>query len=135
MSSWLNVASATLLAVRTHGVKRTLKQVLTIDQPRVGRLVGVDALGNEYYENREDLVGRDRWVIYDKWNYDPSQVPPEWHQWLHRFTDDIPTPETIPKPDYTSKHLEHMTGTTAAFKTYRTVKPKITNWEPTVKAR
>jgi NADH:ubiquinone oxidoreductase subunit len=25
------------------------------DQPRVGKLVGTDEFGNEYYENREDI--------------------------------------------------------------------------------
>ena len=43
------------MAYRTHGLARTLKQLLTLSQPRVGTLVGVDAHGNEYYENRQDI--------------------------------------------------------------------------------
>lgn len=44
--------------------------------------VGKDSHRNEYYENRADYHGRDRWVLYNKWNFDASQVPPEWHQWV-----------------------------------------------------
>ncbi|KAJ3106818.1 NADH dehydrogenase 1 alpha subcomplex subunit 12 ndufa12/DAP13 [Phlyctochytrium planicorne] len=117
-----------LSAVRAHGLKRTFKQLLTLDQPKVGALVGVDVHGNEYYENRNDIVGRDRWVLFSKWNYDSTQVPPEWHQWLHKTTDDIPSDKTVPVPFYTPPHQEFYTGTRAAFKTYSTVKPKIEEW-------
>ncbi|KAI8621640.1 NADH ubiquinone oxidoreductase subunit NDUFA12-domain-containing protein [Chytriomyces sp. MP71] len=130
MSSWNNVALATLQAVRAHGLFKTFKQIVTLDTPKVGTLVGKDQFGNEYYENRKDVMGRDRWVIYDKWNYDASQVPPEWHQWLSRFTDDIPTEQTVPKAFYVTTHTENYTGSTGAFKTYSTVKPKIAEWEP-----
>ena len=34
------------------------------------------------------FVGRHRWVEYAKKDrYDTSQVPPEWHGWLHCITD------------------------------------------------
>lgn len=34
------------------------------------------------------LVGRHRWVEYaSKDRYNASQVPPEWHGWLHYITD------------------------------------------------
>ena len=34
------------------------------------------------------FVGRHRWVEYAKKDrYDASQVPPEWHGWLHCITD------------------------------------------------
>ncbi|KAI9329256.1 NADH ubiquinone oxidoreductase subunit NDUFA12-domain-containing protein [Obelidium mucronatum] len=130
MSSWNNLITATLQAVKAHGVKRTFWQILTVDTPKVGTLVGKDQFGNEYYENRQDMMGRDRWVLYDKWNYDATQVPPEWHQWLSRFTDDIPSEKTIPKPFYTTTSVENFTGSSGAFKTYSTVKPKISAWEP-----
>lgn len=33
-------------------------------------------------------VGRHRWVEYaEKGRYNASQVPPEWHGWLHHITD------------------------------------------------
>lgn len=34
------------------------------------------------------FVGRHRWVEYaSKDRYNASQVPPEWHGWLHFITD------------------------------------------------
>lgn len=36
------------------------------------------------------LVGRHRWVEYaDKGRYTATQVPSEWHGWLHFMTDHI----------------------------------------------
>lgn len=32
-----------------------------------------------YYENKEYLYGRDRWVDYAARDFDASQVPPEWY--------------------------------------------------------
>ncbi|KAJ3195992.1 hypothetical protein HK101_010408 [Irineochytrium annulatum] len=124
-----------LKAIRAHGLKNTFKQYAIMDQPRVGKLVGKDQFGNEYYENRDDIVVRDRWVMYKRWNYDPTQVPPEWHQWLHRITDDVPNETTVPIPAYTPPYQELLTGTSSAFKTYSTVKPKVQAWEPQVKER
>ncbi|KAF3683702.1 putative NADH dehydrogenase [ubiquinone] 1 alpha subcomplex subunit 12, partial [Capsicum annuum] len=52
-------------------------------------LVGVDKFGNKYYEKLGDTQsGRHRWVEYaQKDRYNASQVPPEWHGWLHYITD------------------------------------------------
>jgi len=52
-------------------------------------LVGVDKFGNKYYEKLHDTQhGRHRWVEYaEKDRYNASQVPPEWHGWLHHITD------------------------------------------------
>jgi hypothetical protein len=41
-------------AYREHGAKRMFKMMLTLSQPKVGKLVGKDSLGNEYYENRNE---------------------------------------------------------------------------------
>ncbi|CAI0556204.1 unnamed protein product [Linum tenue] len=52
-------------------------------------VVGVDKFGNKYYEKLGDTqYGRHRWVEYaEKGRYNASQVPPEWHGWLHFITD------------------------------------------------
>ncbi|XP_062201387.1 probable NADH dehydrogenase [ubiquinone] 1 alpha subcomplex subunit 12 [Phragmites australis] len=52
-------------------------------------LVGVDKFGNKYYEKLHDTqYGRHRWVEYaEKGRYNASQVPAEWHGWLHHITD------------------------------------------------
>ncbi|KAI8812740.1 NADH ubiquinone oxidoreductase subunit NDUFA12-domain-containing protein [Cladochytrium replicatum] len=128
-----NTVTATIAAVRAHGIKRVFWQYLTLDQAKYGKHVGTDQFGNEYYHNPEDLFGRDRWVLYHKWNYDGSQVPAEWNQWLTHTTDDLPG--ALPKALYQAEHVENVTGTRAAFKTYSTTKPKIDAWEPAVKDR
>ncbi|KAI9193521.1 NADH ubiquinone oxidoreductase subunit NDUFA12-domain-containing protein [Polychytrium aggregatum] len=137
MSSWKNTLFQTIDAIKAHGWKRVVWQYNTIDQAKAGTFVGKDYLGNEYYENKNDVVVRDRWVLFSRWNSDASQVPPEWHQWLHRMTDDIPTEKTLPKPAKYNPpaHIENLTGTTAAFKTYSTTVPKISGWTPSVKPR
>ncbi|KAI8914402.1 NADH ubiquinone oxidoreductase subunit NDUFA12-domain-containing protein [Gorgonomyces haynaldii] len=135
MSTWKNYVFATLDSVRAKGLKKTFKEIVTLDQPRTGALIGVDVHGNEYYENRKDISNRDRWVIYNKWDYDGSQVPPQWHQWLHKISDDVPTDKTVPTPFYEPAHFENMTGTRGAFKTYNTVAQKLHQWEPKVKER
>ncbi|KAJ3085790.1 Nucleosomal histone H3-Lys79 methylase [Quaeritorhiza haematococci] len=95
----------------------------------------------EYYFGQDCVSwmneGRGRWVLYKKWNFDGTQVPPEWHQWLHRVTDDAPanTPEKFVYPKFSPEHVEHLTGTTAAYKVYSTTRPKMEAWEPAVKPR
>lgn len=47
------------------------------------------------------FMGRNRWVEYAdkvKMDYDGSQIPAEWHGWMH-YTTDIP-PTTAPPPVY-----------------------------------
>jgi len=59
-----------------------------------GRLVGRDADGRPYYQERRASGPGPRrvrrWVIY-KPGEDPSAVPAEWWNWLH-YADDAPLP-------------------------------------------
>ncbi|WRX35209.1 NADH dehydrogenase [ubiquinone] 1 alpha subcomplex subunit 12 - like 2 [Theobroma cacao] len=79
-------------------------------------LVGVDKFGNKYYEKLGDTqCGRHRWVEYAKKDrYDASQVPPEWHGWLHCITDhtgDEASPLLMLKPKrYGVEHKENLSG-------------------------
>ncbi|ONK71534.1 uncharacterized protein A4U43_C04F9630, partial [Asparagus officinalis] len=76
-------------------------------------LVGVDKFGNKYYEKLEDTqFGRHRWVEYaKKGRYDASQVPPEWHGWLHYMTDHTGDEVLLLKPSrYGLEHRENLTG-------------------------
>lgn len=75
------VFGAIALSIRAKGLRKTFRELVTLDQARAGLLRGVDSQGNEYYENRDDVANRDRWVNYAKWDYDASQIPPQWHQW------------------------------------------------------
>lgn len=80
-----------------------------------GREVGRDRFGNIYYEEREPRPGmrRRRWVIYAR-SVDASEVPPEWHAWLH-YTTDAPLPEEKRYP-WQQEHQPNLTGTPAAYR-------------------
>ncbi|XP_022756066.1 probable NADH dehydrogenase [ubiquinone] 1 alpha subcomplex subunit 12 [Durio zibethinus] len=76
-------------------------------------LVGVDKFGNKYYEKLGDTQsGRHRWVEYAKKDrYDASQVPPEWHGWLHCITDHTGDELLMLKPQrYGVEHKENLSG-------------------------
>ncbi len=83
-----------------------------------GRLVGQDAQGNRYYEEKQARTGmrQRRWVIYDG-EVEASRVPSEWHSWLH-YTTDVPLPET--RRAWQKPHLANLTGTPQAFKPGKT---------------
>ena len=53
-----------------------------------GELVGTDAEGNRYYQDKRMIAGRrrKRWVMYNG-VVEASRVPPDWHGWLHYTTD------------------------------------------------
>lgn len=65
-----------------------------------GRLIGKDADGRAYYQQRtgSGVSSRPekRWVIYRP-GEDPSAVPAEWWNWLH-YADDAPLPVSVRKP-------------------------------------
>ncbi len=80
-----------------------------------GRQVGADAMGNRYFEDRRPRSGmRDRrWVLYFG-QPEASDVPPEWHSWLHHTTD-VPLPELGRKP-WQLPHRPNATGTVASYR-------------------
>jgi NADH:ubiquinone oxidoreductase subunit len=80
-----------------------------------GRVVGRDAVGNTYYENkRKAASGRTRrWVVYAG-EAEATAVPPEWHSWMH-YTTDAPLPETGRKP-WQKPHLANATGTASSYR-------------------
>jgi len=82
-----NIAKGVML----WGPKHTLKKLMHMKEIRIGDCVGVDTIGNHYYENRQYQYGRHRWVEHAglPWYSDiePSNVPTEWYGWLHHMTD------------------------------------------------
>ncbi|CAG9318832.1 unnamed protein product [Blepharisma stoltei] len=119
----------------------------------VAKCVGQDSYGNRYYEDfhgddcNESFVCQ-RWVEYadrhDMWQTG-RKVPAEWHAWLHRINDDVPSPDNsnYHHPIYKRKHLPNQSGLPGAtvplgdgrheyakqFQTY--IKSRIyTSWEP-----
>lgn len=104
--------------------------------------MGTDDLGNKYYETDvpEEIHMRTRWVEYNNWNPDMSQVEPGWHYWLGYGTNT--PPDRLPKDQAASRaypvtqpHQVNLTNTLGAFVTYNTAKPKCEAWAPEVKER
>uniref|UniRef100_A0A023FWM0 NADH dehydrogenase [ubiquinone] 1 alpha subcomplex subunit 12 n=1 Tax=Amblyomma parvum TaxID=251391 RepID=A0A023FWM0_AMBPA len=120
------------------GYIRSAFKLWRMDELRMGTLVGVDKLGNKYYEDNRFFFGRNRWVEYaDHYylNYDGSQVPAEWHGWLHYTTDLPPTKAPPLQYKWLAQHTENMSGTKDAYMPYSTVPPKIQPWVPPKTAR
>jgi NADH:ubiquinone oxidoreductase subunit len=80
-----------------------------------GRSVGTDAAGNVYYEERRPRADRRtrRWVAYAG-PPEGSDVPPEWHAWLH-YTTDAPLPAAGRRP-WQRPYVPNMTGTAAGYR-------------------
>jgi NADH:ubiquinone oxidoreductase subunit len=81
-----------------------------------GRQVGTDAAGNIYYADRRPRPGTGRvrrWVMYAG-APEASEVPPEWHAWLH-YTTDAPLPEG-PRLAWQKPHLPNETGTPLSYR-------------------
>ena len=81
-----------------------------------GRLVGTDAAGNIYYTDRRHPSGgarRRRWVAYAG-TPEASDVPCEWHAWLH-YTTDEPLPEGVRLP-WQKPHIPNETGTPLSYR-------------------
>lgn len=81
-----------------------------------GKAVGTDMYGNRYYQakrvNKFNARKR-RWVIYNGMA-EPSKVPPEWHNWLHYTTDNVP--EKAPKAyGWQKPHQPNLTGTKGRY--------------------
>jgi NADH:ubiquinone oxidoreductase subunit len=82
---------------------------------RMGNRVGVDELGNVYFESKKPVSGQvRRWVIYQGPN-DASRVPPAWFGWLHHQTDIVPDDLPTPKP-WVREPLPNLTGTGEAYR-------------------
>ncbi|XKL62940.1 hypothetical protein PGB90_005304 [Kerria lacca] len=121
------------------GPVNSLKKLTYYDDLKKGTLVGTDEFGNRYYNNNYYFFGRNRWVEYADhvgFNYDGSQVPPEWYGWLHYKTDYLPENDpTRPNYPWVLKPSENLTGTKAAYMCYSTTKPKIVVWTPQSKQK
>ena len=79
---------------------------------KYGVLVGNDGQGNKYYRAKK---GDRRWVIYNG-EIEASRVPPEWHAWLHKTVDELPTdapPEVRP---WEKEHQANLTGSAEAYR-------------------
>lgn len=78
---------------------------------RMGKRVGQDDQGNIYYQTAD---GQRRWVIYNGTS-EASCVPPEWHGWLHKTVDDVPSDTPVDRKPWQLAHQPNLTGTPAAY--------------------
>jgi NADH:ubiquinone oxidoreductase subunit len=82
-----------------------------------GREVGTDGAGNRYFEERKPNPARlrtRRWVLYANHGEDASEVPAEWHSWLH-YTTDAPLPDSARRP-WQKSHQPNYTGTALGYR-------------------
>lgn len=138
----------TLLNVWTNGLKRSGRQIATMNDTKRGTLVGIDRTGNKFYETDapEEIHMRTRWVEYkDFWRPDMSQVEPGWHYWLGYGTNTPPNKLQAVAPEgeihalsvraYPEGDFLNHTNTKGAYVPYNTAKPKCSSWVPQVSAR
>ncbi len=93
--TWWNGATLnTLLYTRRKGIK-----------------VGEDDQGNVYYHNKDDSK---RWVIFNG-EAEASRIGADWHGWLHRTFDEIPSQKPLPHKSWEKPHVENLTGTALAY--------------------
>lgn len=80
--------------------------------------VGTDTLGNKYYraKARKGYKRERRWVIYNS-KPEASNVPPEWHGWLHHQTDVVPVSGSESfRRIWQKPHQPNLTGTNLAYR-------------------
>lgn len=80
--------------------------------------VGTDVLGNKYFEAspRKGYTRARRWVMY-KQTPEASNVPPEWHGWLHHQTDAVPSKDNASfRRKWQKPHKANMTGTDQSYR-------------------
>lgn len=82
-----------------------------------GRLAGEDQFGNVYYtaKARKGYDRERRWVMY-KGRPEASDVPAEWHGWLHHQTDVLPTEDTSYRRSWQKPSKPNQTGTDGAYR-------------------
>ena len=116
------------------GIRGALKQSYVQSSLRQGTLVGEDKFGNKYFEDNSYFMPRNRWVQYNEkvWlDFDASQVPPEWHRWLHHITDKTPIVEPPVEHKWIMKHAENVSLYSGEkYVPYSTTRPKVTGWQP-----
>lgn len=83
-----------------------------------GDYVGIDQFGNQYYraKARKNYNHERRWVKYQTNNVQATEVPPEFHGWLHHQTDTFPNQNSGYRKVWQKDHEPNLTGTTLAYK-------------------
>ncbi len=103
------------------GILSTINNVLTwwnggtlntkLFTARKGVKMGEDEQGNVYYRTANDSK---RWVIFNG-EVEASRVSADWHGWLHRTFDEVPSQKPLVHKDWEIPHQENVTGTALAY--------------------
>jgi NADH:ubiquinone oxidoreductase subunit len=84
-----------------------------------GRFIGSDQYNNKYYvgKTRKGYTKERRFVRFENGVPEASQIPPEFHGWLHHQTDKFPDANqaSYRKP-WQKPHTQNLTGTTLAYR-------------------
>ncbi|VDK80050.1 unnamed protein product [Litomosoides sigmodontis] len=114
-----------------------MKKRYLMDDTRIGKFMGEDKFGNKYYEDNSYFMPRNRWVEYPEhvWlEYDASQIPAEWHMWLHHMTDETPVQNPPERRKWMLDHEEALTLLeNRKYYPYSTTKQKLSLWNPKIK--
>lgn len=84
---------------------------------RRGEFVGEDDKGNKYYQETKNgpLGYKRRWVTYNGIS-EASEIPAEWHGWMHYTVDIPPTEEEYENRHWQKQHIANRTGTPNAYR-------------------
>ena len=86
-----------------------------------GKYVGSDQFGNKYYKGkaRKGYNHERRWVVYKSGQVEASEVPAEFHGWLHHQTDNFPSVAegaSSYRKAWITPYKPNLTGTTLAYR-------------------
>ncbi|XP_063721722.1 probable NADH dehydrogenase [ubiquinone] 1 alpha subcomplex subunit 12 [Symsagittifera roscoffensis] len=122
------------------GVTGTFLKYCRGIEPKQGTLMGEDQFGNKYFENKNYFMARNRWVefnpkpsdpAYGYFHFDASQIPPDWHRWMHHMTDQAPSEHPLPKQKFHMPHQPNYSGLNRSYTPFSTTTKKIHEWDPT----
>ncbi|KAI3380918.1 hypothetical protein SNEBB_002523 [Seison nebaliae] len=115
------------------GWMKSMGLLYRMDNVRDGECIGVDVYGNRYFHNPRHFIGKSRWIQYaNKYglDFDGSQIPPEWHAWLHYMTDKNPSTHPVEHKKFFLPHDENLTGSYRQYVPYSTTEQKVKVWQP-----
>ena len=115
------------------GYGNAFRRLLREGNVRTGTLVGTDQFGNKYYENNNYMFSRNRFVEFPykgRYEFDATQIPPEWHRWMQYMTDDPPSKVPLTASKFDKTHELNYSGSEKEYVPYSTTRPKLHSWVP-----
>eukprot|EP01113_Clastostelium_recurvatum_P017602 TRINITY_DN2072_c0_g1_i3.p1 TRINITY_DN2072_c0_g1~~TRINITY_DN2072_c0_g1_i3.p1 ORF type:complete len:178 (-),score=24.01 TRINITY_DN2072_c0_g1_i3:72-563(-) len=109
--------------IARQGMWRTAVRFARMREVKFGNLIGSDKFGNMYYEDKQEVWGRHRWVEYPgglPWEQpkESTTVPPEWHSWLHYISDYPGNSQEILSLTPSRFKMDHLPNQTASETAY-----------------